>query len=104
MAPLIHRTKTTHCYSATEEHFQDFFATLTHMYEEQAHTDVHLVAKDGTLFGVHRVSFFLLCLLHMHHLFAFTDGPRRPERLYQEHVPRRRALRVQHAHRHHARL
>ena len=25
------------------------------MYEEQVHTDVHLVAKDGTLFGVHRV-------------------------------------------------
>lgn len=53
---LIHRTKVTHCYSATSEHLQDFFATLTQMYEDQTHTDVHLVAGDGTVFGVHRVS------------------------------------------------
>ena len=52
---LIHRVKTTHCYSATPEHFQDFFGTLTQMYDDQTHTDVHLVAGDGTLFGVHRV-------------------------------------------------
>jgi len=52
---LIHRTKTTHCYSATAQHFQQFFSTLTQMYEEQAHTDVHLVSSDGTVFGVHRM-------------------------------------------------
>ena len=53
---LIHRTKVTHSYEASPQHLQKFFSTLTHMYEEQVHTDVHLVAKDGTLFGVHRVS------------------------------------------------
>ena len=52
---LIHRTKVTHSYEASPQHFQKFFSTLTQMYEEQVHTDVHLVAKDGTLFGVHRV-------------------------------------------------
>ena len=54
---LIHKTKTTHCYSATAQHFQQFFSSLTQMYDEQAHTDVHLVSSEGTVFGVHRVSY-----------------------------------------------
>jgi hypothetical protein len=53
---LIYKTKVTHCLSASRKHLTDFFATLTSMYEEQEHTDLHLVASDGTLFGVHRVS------------------------------------------------
>ena len=56
---LTHRTKTTHCYAATSLHFQQFFSTLTQMYEEQAHTDVHLISKEGTVFGVHRVISYL---------------------------------------------
>ena len=52
---LIYRTKTTHSYSATAQHFQQFFSTLTQMYDDQAHTDVHLISSEGTVFGVHRV-------------------------------------------------
>ena len=52
---LIHKTKVTHSLEASKKHMNDFFSTLTKMYEEQTHTDVHLVSSEGTILGVHRV-------------------------------------------------
>ena len=52
---LIHKTKVTHYLAASPSHLTEFFSTLTQMYEEQVHTDLHLVSSDGTMFGIHKV-------------------------------------------------
>ena len=117
---LIHRTKTTHCYSATAQHFQQFFSTLTQMYEEQAHTDVHLVSSDGTVFGVHRVgSTFFACkrphvlptfchairpCFHNINTCFLADGPRGTQCLSTQPNSTRRTLRMQHTYHHPSRF
>ena len=53
---LIHSTKLTHYFSPSKLHLESFFDAITGLYEEQEHTDLNLVAADGTAFRVHQVS------------------------------------------------
>lgn len=96
---LVHRVKTTHSYAATPKHFADFFSTLTHMYEEQTHTDVHLVSSEGTIFGVHRVSHLFKVLKTSCHslVVVVADGVGRSQCFPETPVSTRGAMRVQHA-------
>ena len=54
---LVHKSKKiTHCLTATKHYMRGLFATLSHMYEEGAQTDLTLVAANGVPISVHKVS------------------------------------------------
>ena len=52
---LLHSTKLTHYFAPSKSHLESFFDAVTDLYEEQEHTDLNLVAADGTAFRVHQV-------------------------------------------------
>ena len=52
---LLHSTKLTHYFSPSKSHLESFFDAITGLYEEQEHTDLNLVAADGTVFRIHQV-------------------------------------------------
>jgi hypothetical protein len=52
---LVHRAKLTHYFSPSKLHLTDLFSCITDLYEEQSHTDLNLVAADGTAFCMHQV-------------------------------------------------
>ena len=63
---LLHSTKLTHYFSPSKSHLESFFDAITGLYEEQEHTDLNLVAADGTAFRIHQVS--VHASLHYRHL------------------------------------
>ncbi len=52
---LVHHAKLTHYFSPSKLCLTDFYNSVTELYEEQAHTDLNVVADDGTVFCVHQV-------------------------------------------------